>query len=87
MNGSAKNCQDVLIVGEKCSRAHLRSVRGLRAHPQVKNQPYGWNSHKFLPPNMRLMTTLIQNTLYTLIIQKDLTHNILRGKPIPRPWD
>ena len=59
MNDSAKNCQDVMIVGEKCSRAHLRSVRAPRAHPRVKNQPYGWNSHKFLPPNMRLMTTLI----------------------------
>ena len=31
MNDSAKNCQDVLIVGEKCSRAHLSSVRALRA--------------------------------------------------------
>ena len=57
MDDSAENCQDVFIVGEKCSRAHFRGVRALRAQSRVKNQPNGWNSHKFLPPNMRLMTT------------------------------
>ena len=32
LNDSAKNCQDVLIVGEKCSHVHLSSVRALRGH-------------------------------------------------------
>ena len=36
MNDSAENCQDVFIVGKKCSRAHFRSVRALRAQSRVK---------------------------------------------------
>ena len=82
---------DVLIVGEKCSRAHLGSVRALRSRPRVKNQPYGWNSHKFLATqheiNDNFNKSLIHIMLDKLTIQNDLTSNILRGKPIPGSWD
>ena len=57
MNDSAKNCRDVLIVGEKCSRAHFRGVRALRACSRLKTSPTIGILINFLPPNMRLMTT------------------------------
>ena len=84
MNDSAKNFQDVLIVGEKCSHAHLRSVRALGAHPQVKNHPYGWNPEKH-EINDNLDKSLKHIMLDKLKIKNDHTRNILRGKPIPRP--
>ena len=80
-----------MIVGEKCSRAHLGSVRVLRDRPRVKNQPYGWNSHKFLASsheiNDNFNKSLIHIMLDKLTIQNYLTRNILRGKPIVRSWD
>ena len=57
----------------------------------MKNQPTGWNSHKFFATEHEINDNLDKSSIHLILdklkIQNDLTRNILKGKPIPRSWD
>ena len=46
----------------------FRSVRALRAHPRVKNQPNGWNSHKCFATQYEINDNLDKSLIHIYLI-------------------